>query len=165
MSNAVILVDQSWIDRGVPAEVFGVPVKVLAPEELLASKLFVTRRERFDGADIAHILHGTRGRLDWSRLLQLAGEHWEVLLWALILYHYIYPAHAGYIPRQVWEDLLGRLRQSLDHPDCKAPFRGSLIDPMMFAIDVDEWHMDNLLEDYRRQRQPKLSAAAQEPAA
>src|SRR5689334_24767766 len=29
MSNAVIVVDQSWIDRGTPAQAFGVPVKVL----------------------------------------------------------------------------------------------------------------------------------------
>ncbi len=165
MSNAVIVVDQSWIDRGTPAQAFGVPVKVLAPEELIASKLFVTRRERFDGADIAHVIHGTRGRLDWPRLLQLAGEHWEVLLWSLIFFHYVYPTHGAYVPREVWDDLLGRLHRSLDHPDQHAPFRGSLIDPMMFAIDVNEWHMDNVMEDYRRLRQPKLAPVADEPAA
>src|SRR6266481_4264590 len=44
MSNAVIQVDQSWIDRSIHAEVLGVPTRVLAPEELIASKIFVTRR-------------------------------------------------------------------------------------------------------------------------
>ncbi len=160
MSNAVITVDQSWIDRGIPAEIFGVTVKILAPEELIASKLFVTRRERFDGADIAHVIFGTRGRLDWQRLTDLVGEHWEVLLWALLLFHYVYPACAYYVPRLVWDDLLGRLRDSLASPDTSAPFRGSLIDPMMFAIDVDEWGMENLLENYRAQRLPKLKGAA-----
>jgi len=165
MSNAVVIVDQSWIDRAVPSTAFGVPVKVLGAEELIASKLFVTRRERFDGADIVHVIHGTRGKLDWQRLLNMLGEHWQVLLWALILYQYVYPAHAEYVPRSLWKDLLGRLRRSLQHPDKQAPFRGSLIDPNMFAIDVREWGMENLLEDYRARRQPKLRPVEEEPAA
>jgi hypothetical protein len=63
MSNAVITVDPSWIERAHPATIVGVKTKVLAPEELLASKLFVTRRERFDGADIAHVIYSSRGKL------------------------------------------------------------------------------------------------------
>src|SRR6266481_1698099 len=68
MSNGVIVVENSWIRRARAAEIYGVPTRVLAPEELLASKLFVTRRERFDGADIAHVIYGTRGKLDWARV-------------------------------------------------------------------------------------------------
>ena len=52
---------------------------MLAAEELIASKLFIARRERFDGADIAHVIYGTKGDLDWQRILRMAGEHWEML--------------------------------------------------------------------------------------
>src|SRR5690349_18534304 len=124
MSNAVILVDQSWIDRGIPSEIFGVAARILAPEELIASKLFVSRRERFDGADIVHVIYGTRGKIDWQRVLSLLGEHWEMLLWALVLFHYVYPANSDYVPRSLWDDLLGRLRAQLDQPDPNALFRG-----------------------------------------
>ncbi len=165
MSNAIVVVDQSWIDRGVASDFFGVPVKMLAPEELIASKLFVTRRERFDGADIVHLIYGTAGKLDWDRILSLAGDHREIVLWVLILYHYVYPAHADYVPRRVWDDLLGRLHQDLDHPTANAPFRGSLIDPPMFNIDVTEWGLPNILEEYRARRQPKLEPTSEEPAA
>jgi hypothetical protein len=158
MSNAIITVDQSWIDRGSPAQVLGIPSRVLAAEELIASKLFVNFRERFDGADVVHIIHGTRGKLDWHRLRQLVGEHWEMLLWELILFHYIYPAKANHIPREVWNDLLGRLRNGLDHPPGNAAFRGSLLDDKMFAIDVHEWGMENLLEQNREQREPKITS-------
>ncbi len=160
MSNAVIVVDQTWIDRAIPARVSNVEVRVLAPEELIASKLFVTRRERFDGADLAHIIFGTRGRLDWDRLLSLVGEHWEMLLWALLLFHYVYPTHAAYVPRSLWDDLLGRFLETLDHPNRRARFRGSLIDPNMFAIDVNEWGLPNLLEDYRTRRRLRLNKLA-----
>ncbi|HVZ17552.1 MAG TPA: nucleotidyltransferase, partial [Terriglobales bacterium] len=104
MSTGTITVDQSWIDRGTQSELFGLPVKVLGAEELIASKLFVTRRERFDGADIVHVIYGTRGKLDWERLQELIGEHWQLLFWVLILYQYSYPAHTDYVPKRVWYD-------------------------------------------------------------
>lgn len=162
MSNCVVTVDQSWIDRAQPAEVVGVKTKILGAEELIASKLFVTRRERFDGADVVHVIHGTRGKLDWERLLALIGEHWQVLLWALILFQYIYPANTDFVPRALWDDLLGRLRHELEHPNGRARFRGTLIDPNMFSIDVNEWGLDNISIEYRARRQPKIP---EEPAA
>ena len=61
MSNGIIVVQDSWIQHAYPAEVCGVSSRVLAPEEMVASKLFVTRRERFDGADIAHIIFALKG--------------------------------------------------------------------------------------------------------
>ncbi|HZP22400.1 MAG TPA: nucleotidyltransferase [Terriglobales bacterium] len=156
MSNAIITVDQSWIDRSSATVVLGVPTRVLAPEELIASKLFVNFRERFDGADIAHILYGTRGRLDWPRLLSLVGVHWELLLWELVLFRYVYPAKQQFVPREIWDTLLSRLRHELDTPSSIA-FRGSLVDEKMFAIDVKEWGMENVLEDTRKQREAGMA--------
>jgi hypothetical protein len=165
MSNAVITVDRSWISQAMPSEVFGVPTRVLAAEELIASKLFVTRRERFDGADIVHVIHGTRGNLDWSRILALAGEHWGVVFWAIVLFQYVYPAQASYVPLAVWNDLLTRFRSEVEHPDRNAQFRGSLIDENMFAIDASEWGLDNLVERYRLMREKRIPVARDDSAA
>jgi hypothetical protein len=163
MSNAVVRVDPSWIERAHPATVVGVKTRVLAPEELLVSKLFVTRRERFDGADIAHVIYGVRGNLDWDRVLQLVGEHWEILLWSLMLFHYVYPAQSNCVPLSLWQDLLGRLGREVCSPNPKARFRGSLVDDNMFAIDVQEWALDDLLAESRACA-PKMALPA-EPAA
>ena len=160
MSNAVITVDQSWIDRGSACVVLGVPTRVLAAEELIASKLFVNFRERFDGADVVHIIYGTKGRLDWDRLLWLVGEHWELLLWELMLFHYVYPSKQDFVPRKVWNELLSRLQRQLAAAPAKLPFRGSLIDEKMFAIDMKEWGMENLLEAQRLQRAPIIDEGA-----
>lgn len=149
MSNAVLRVDYSWIRHASRAQVFGMSVRVLAPEELIASKVFVTRRERFDGADICHVIYGTRGKFDWQRLMSLIGEHWEMLFWCLVLYHYIYPANTDFVPREMWEELLKRFTVELAHPNKGVDFRGSLIDDKMFAIDVEEWGKRNILEEYR----------------
>lgn len=149
MSNGVIRVDYSWIRHASRAQVFGRSVRVLAPEELIASKIFVTRRERFDGADICHVIYGTRGKIDWQRLLVLVGDHWEMLFWQLVLYHYTYPADTGYVPGEIWDELLNRFKVELAHPNTGAAFRGSLIDEKMFAIDVAEWGKRDILEEQR----------------
>lgn len=151
MSNAIIQVDQSWIDRTIRADILGVEAPVLSAEELIASKIFVTRRERFDGADVAHLIYATRDSLDWERVFELVGEHWEILLWSLIFYRYIYPRHANEVPRRVWHQLLEKFENALMNPDLDAPFRGSLIDENMFAIDVQEWGLENEIEKYRDQ--------------
>jgi hypothetical protein len=170
MSNAAINVTDSWIARAQPTEILGITTRILAAEELLASKLFVARRERFDGADIAHVIYATGGQLDWSRILELTGSHWEILLWALLLFRYVYPAQSHYVPLLVWTQLINRLMLRLLNPDPAARFRGSLVDDNMFAIDVNEWGLDDLLIEYRACRGqkiewPEVSAESCEDAA
>jgi hypothetical protein len=152
MSNGVITVEDSWIERAHPAVVYGVNTRILAAEELVASKLFVAKRERFDGVDIAHVIYGTYGSFDWKREMELAGEHWEMLLWALVLFRYVYPAQTHYVPKMIWRELLDRFEDEIRKPDPRAEFRGSLVDDNMFAIDVNEWGSANLLERSRKRR-------------
>jgi predicted nucleotidyltransferase len=158
MSNGVIVVDDSWIERAREVVVYGIKTRVLAPEELVASKIFVAKRERFDGADIAHVIYGTFGSFDWERELKLVGEHWEMLLWSLLLFRYVYPAQTHYVPAGVWRNLLGRLESQIASPDPHARFRGSLVDENMFAIDIHEWELDNILEETREKRLADIGA-------
>ncbi len=166
MSNGVVTVDRSWIERGTVADVLGVETRILGAEELIASKLFVTRRERFDGADICHVIYRTRGQLDWQRLLGMVAGHEDLLLWALVLFAYVYPADADYVPGALWQKLLQDFQEHIRRPDATALFRGSLVDPMMFAIDVEEWGLPNLGRQYRERRVPKIGVKQKiDPAA
>lgn len=148
IGNASLTIDSSWIDRGLPEIVLGIPCSVLGPEECIASKIFVAFRERFDGADVAHLIRSCGPRLDWERVLLLMGSHWELLYWSLLLFAYVYPARTGLVPDRVWTDLAQRFATRLRQPDQNAPFRGSLVDPRMFAIDVEEWGERNLYREY-----------------
>ena len=138
VGNATLTVERSWIDRAREDSVLDIRCKVLAVEEMIASKLFVTRRERFDGADIAHLLRACSEDLDWERLCQLTQPHWEMLYWYLVLFAYIYPARTGTIPESVWRNLTELFSRSVAQGG-RETFRGTLIDPKMFAIDVNEW--------------------------
>ena len=156
MSNGLIVVEDSWIERARPAVVYGVTTRVLAPEELVASKIFVARRERFDGADIAHVIYGTHGSFDWRREMELVAEHWEMLLWSLVLFRYVYPAQSHYVPAEIWCELLRRFEEKIQNRNPEARFRGSLVDDNMFAIDVNEWQLPDLLAERRAQRLAQL---------
>lgn len=150
MSNGIFWVTPEWIDRARTGEVLGsARIRLLAPEEMILSKIFVTRRERFDGSDICHLIYRCGATLDWDRLLANVGEHWEMLLWHLQLYRYIYPAAAGRVPAALWRDLCQRLSRPAPP---RAAFRGSLIDPLMFAPDVTQWGLENLEDQSRRLR-------------
>ncbi|HEY1575727.1 MAG TPA: hypothetical protein VGF82_01465 [Terracidiphilus sp.] len=139
VGNATLTVEYSWIERAVEDEVLGIRCKVLCVEEMIASKLFVTRRERFDGADIAHLLRSRARNLDWERLRQLTKPHWQMLYWYLALFAYIYPSQITDVPRNIWRDLHNDFAESVTQPTTEQPFRGTLVDPKMFAIDVNEW--------------------------
>lgn len=148
IGNASLGVDSTWIDRGTPENVLGFPCRVLGVEELIISKIFVAYRERFDGADVVHLLRARGKTLDWPRLLQLAGSHWELLFWALVLFAYVYPGHTDCIPDRIWDDMTSRFTHQVRKPNKDAPFRGTLIDPRMFAIDVNERGERNLYKEY-----------------
>src|SRR5262245_10069822 len=96
--NNVAEVDAGWFDHALDDEVLGLAVRLCPPEEMIWSKGFIMERERYDGADIAHLLLARGPDLDWPRLLRRFGEHWRVLLSHLVLFGFIYPTEGDRIP-------------------------------------------------------------------
>jgi hypothetical protein len=66
--NGLCRVDDGWFDGAEEARVFGTTVRLVPVEEMIWSKGFVQERERYDGADIDHLLRAAADRLDWRRL-------------------------------------------------------------------------------------------------
>src|SRR4051794_20310551 len=56
--NGVARVDDGWFEHSAGATFFGEPVRLCPAEEIIWSKGYVCERERFDGADINHLLRG-----------------------------------------------------------------------------------------------------------
>ncbi|MGH9479461.1 MAG: nucleotidyltransferase [Terriglobales bacterium] len=165
MSNGVFWVTPAWIEQARPGEVLGGRYRLLAPEEMILSKLFVTRRERFDGSDVCHLVYRCGETLDWPRLIASTGEHWEMLLWHLMLFRYAYPAAPGAVPRPVWRELMSRFAAGMGGAAPRASFRGSLLDPLLFAPDVTEGGLENLEDALRRRRLQARAAEGNPPAA
>ncbi len=119
--NGVAIVDDEWFAHATEQEVLGVKVKVAPAEESLWSKAFVMERERYDGADVAHIILAHGERLDWRRLIDRFGPHWRVLLSHLVLYGFIYPSARSRVPVWVLDELLARVTAEMPAPDAEDP--------------------------------------------
>ena len=59
------MVDDLWFTHAAPGRVLGVPVLLCPPEEMIWSKAFIMERERYDGADVAHLILACGRELDW----------------------------------------------------------------------------------------------------
>lgn len=110
--NGVARVDDLWFEHATPADVLGVIVRMTPVEELIWSKAFVQERERFDGADVIHLLRGASPPLDWPRLLMRFGDHWRVLLSHVVLFGFVYPDKRHIVPPWVMDELVHRLSAS-----------------------------------------------------
>jgi len=138
--NGLCPVDDAWFAHAREAEIFGVDVALMPPEEMIWSKAFIMERERFDGADVAHLLRAGAETLDWPRLLRRFGSHWRVLLSHLVLFGFIYPAEAGQLPPWVMEDLMSRLRLDTDRPaPAENLCQGTFLSREQYLMDVRRW--------------------------
>jgi hypothetical protein len=138
-ANGLFPVSRDWFQHAKEHLVFGRKVLVASAEDVILSKMFVASRERFDGADILHFIYALKGRLDWKRMLAKAGEHAGLLLGYLHHFQYAYPVHANYIPEAVFREAE---RLALEGR-AGAMFRGRLLDPTQFTVDVDTFGLED----------------------
>jgi hypothetical protein len=106
--NGVSVVDDDWFAHARRANVLGHRLRLVPREEMIWSKAFLMERDRFDGADVLHLLRSARGAIDGERLLTRFGLHWRVLLAHVVLFDYVYPADRDAIPKSLRDELLAR---------------------------------------------------------
>jgi hypothetical protein len=154
--NGIAVVDDEWFEYAQPAQLFGLPVLLCPVEEMIWSKAYVLERERYDGADIAHLLLARGGHIDWQRLFQRFDEHWQVLLSHLLLFRFSYPSRRSVIPRWVLRGLIGRLQRELssDVPE-RTVCQGTLLSARQYLVDVERWGF----EDARLDPDVQMTAA------
>jgi hypothetical protein len=153
--NGLCEVDDSWFERARDDDLLGVPVKLCAPEEMIWMKAYIMERERFDGADIAHILLCCLAEIDWAHLVRRFGPDWRVLLSHLILFGYIYPGERARIPAGIIEGLLAQLGNEARTPGPEGLCRGTLLSRQQYLVDVQEWGFRDARLDERVQMNEK----------
>lgn len=139
-ANGVARVDDEWFEHATRGEALGMSVSLCPVEETIWSKAFIMERERYDGADIAHLLHARGTVLDWRRLLRRFDRHWRVLLSHLVLHGYVYPAERDVVPAWLMDDLLLRIRDEIrTAPPRERVCGGTLLSREQYLMDVTQW--------------------------
>lgn len=147
--NGACPVTDDWFAHAERSKVFGVPVLLTPAEEMLWQKALILERERYDGADVAHIIHCRAEQLDWPRLVRLFGPNWRVLLSHLVLFGFVYPSERDRIPAEVLQELVNLLvaEQSLAAPAEKI-CHGTILSRKQYLTDVHCWgYADARLEN------------------
>lgn len=150
--NGITPIDDAWFTHARHAEVLGREVRLIPIEEMLWSKSFIAERERYDGADVAHLIRVAGRTMDWRRLVDRYGTHWRVLLAHLVLFDEVYPSDRGRIPDWVRADLLARaatesqeVASVTDRPVCY----GTLLSRAQFLPDVEALgYLDGRVEPF-----------------
>ncbi len=136
--NGLCPVDDEWFAHGVPLERSG--AWLCPAEELIWQKAFIMERERFDGADVTHLLRACGPVLDWDRLLRRFGPHWPVLLVHLILFRFVYPAEHDRVPAPIVETLLERWRNEMSNGQMDENIcQGTLLSRSQYLNDTEHW--------------------------
>jgi hypothetical protein len=138
--NGICHVDDDWFSHACKGEVMCEPVRLCPLEETVWSKAFIMERDRYDGADVAHLMRAAGERIDWHRLLARFGANWRVLYSHLVLFGFIYPGEDGHIPEWVLRDLGDRLKAELRDKSSNGKLcRGTLLAALQYVPDVESW--------------------------
>jgi predicted nucleotidyltransferase len=138
--NGVTPVDDRWFHDNAVADILGVPVRIANMEDGMLSKAFIMERERYDGADVAHLLQANAERLDWRGLLDRFGANWRVLFAHLTLFGFIYPGERHRIPAWVMQELSARLAAEVQQAPPEDPHvcAGTLLSREQYLHDVEQ---------------------------
>jgi Nucleotidyl transferase of unknown function (DUF2204) len=136
--NGVARVDRGWFDHAVETQVLGRAVRLCPAEETIWSKAYVQERERFDGADVMHLLRALGPSLDWVRLIARFGDHWRLLLAHVVQFGFVYPDARHRVPSWVLEELLCRLRSDESEPDTRVCY-GTLLSREQYLVDLEQF--------------------------
>lgn len=135
--NGLCVVDDAWFRSACERTLMGRRVNICPPEEMIWQKAYIMERERFDGADIAHLLLHCAKDMDWQHLLHRFHRDPQVLLSHLLLFEFIYPSKRNLIPSEVMESLLEARKPSVNeaHSLCN----GTLLSRAQYLPDVERW--------------------------
>jgi hypothetical protein len=138
--NGIAQVDEGWFQHGARGKVFGTDVILCPVEEMIWSKAFIMERERYDAADIMHLLLARAENIDWTRLVRRFGQHWRVLFSHLLLFGFVYPSERNRIPEWVITGFMDRLDQDLrTPPPAEKTCQGTLLSREQYLPDIERW--------------------------
>jgi len=104
MANQRAQVDSSWLS-GPEAQVDGLKIRLLPPEETLWNKLYIMQFDRCDWPDAMNILYASGAELNWDRMLQLLGNDRPLLAGLLSVFAWVCPGRAASLPASIWPKL------------------------------------------------------------
>jgi hypothetical protein len=137
--NGIATVDEHWERRAARATVLGREALIVPAEEMIWQKAYIQERERFDGADIHHLLRCKGPQLDWQHILDRFADHWPVLLGHLLTFRFAFPSEKEQVPGWVMKELTDRVARQEERPAARERIcRGTLLSRQQYLAEVND---------------------------
>lgn len=127
MANKRAVVDLGWLERGPEIDMFGQQFRVIPPEELIWSKLYVLQRDRCDWPDIINLISATGPSLDWNHLLRRVEHDAPLMRGLLSVFSWVSPERAAEFPKWLWNKFGLSPAEPVNDPEGR-PARPDLLD-------------------------------------
>ena len=139
--NGIAQVDDLWLSRARKGTVLGQPALIAPPEEIIWSKSFVQERERYDGADVQHMIRYCADFMDWEHLFRRMAPYAEILLAHLLLFRFSFPAEKDKVPGWLFDRLIALSREPCK-PGQEGLCRGTLMSRVQYEVDLQRGLQD-----------------------
>lgn len=137
-ANGLCTVDDAMLAHPVREDVLGRSAPLCPIEEMIWSKAFVQSRDRFDGADIMHLIRARADGIDWHRLRnRFRGGHERVLLGHLLMFGYVYPSERDRVPMWVTDELFAAAKG--EPREARKVCQGTFLSNDQYLFDVAKW--------------------------
>ena len=140
--NGLCPVDDEWFanSRITRVPMLDREVRICPPEEIMWQKAYIMERERFDGADVIHLIRGVGQNLDWDRLFRRFGDDWRVLFSHAVMFGFVYPGERDKIPPEVMERFTRKLAEDAGkNVDDEHVCKGTFLSRAQYLPDVEHW--------------------------
>ena len=101
MANQRAQVDGAWINSGPLITVRDITLRLVPPEELIWSALYVLQRDRSDWPDALNLLHACAAHLNWDHLIERLGEDLPLLAALAQVFLWLCPDRVCEIPPEL----------------------------------------------------------------
>lgn len=105
LPNHRLSVESDWFARGMQVVVHGQPVRLIPPEDVVRTKIYVLQHDRCDWTDLLNLFEFQGPELDWDYLLSHDVADLRLLGSLLNVFAWISPERAAQIPASVWDRL------------------------------------------------------------
>jgi hypothetical protein len=153
-ANGICFVDKAWFSNSIEHEAFGIPVRLVPVEEMIWQKAYIMEKERYDGADVNHLIKCHGSSLDWKRLVDRFGSHWRVLYSHIVMFRFVYPKDQSSIPKWVIEEFTRRELQEWESDNCQhddtseLTCYGTLLSRAQYLTDISKWNYSDPRKEF-----------------
>lgn len=137
--NGLHKVNTSWLRHARVGEVLGHQVKLMPVEEMIRSKAYIQFKDKYDGADVIHLILLYGKTLDWNLLLSTMNPHWEILFAHILNFSFVYPSERDVIPSWIIAELMKRVQNSFSSPTPTEKITRGLLISSQYNVAIEKW--------------------------